>query len=43
MIGWQIMKNAIKYVYDVNPFYVHWKGIFALNAGTSWNYVTQAE
>lgn len=37
------MKNAIKYVYDVNRFMFIGKGIFALNAGTSWNYVTQAE
>lgn len=33
MIGWQIMKNAIKYVYDVNPFYVHWKRHFCPKCG----------
>lgn len=27
------MKNAIKYVYDVNPFYVHWKRHFCPKCG----------
>lgn len=27
------MKKAIKYIYDVNPFYVHWKKHFCPQCG----------
>lgn len=31
------MKKAIKYIYDVNPFYVHWKKHFCPKCGKKLN------
>ena len=33
MKGGLTMKKAIKYVYDANPFYVHWKKHFCPKCG----------
>ena len=29
----EIMRKAIKYIYDANPFYVHWKKHFCPKCG----------
>ena len=33
MERWMKSKGAIKYIYDANPFYVHWKKHFCPNCG----------